>query len=264
VGVCRKILPHHLQNITLAANIAGLRPDDDQVINDHSADLVEGINQSDLLIEIPSGHPLRKLRGERIPYREDCGHKDSQKLTSAFRDFFQGDPEERVWISLLKDGVCNTCEFGVHCENSLEKKKRGESYDNLFLGNFYDWYRIAKVIDEEVADQIVQSATNANTRNLFLKILKFKKLLSVDQIDLVLDQSGKLFGVGMKRGSLLENLNLIIYCFYSPSPSLFWTSPERNLLAPYRDMLGDGFNQLSEIVSENNLLHNRIITAHEN
>ena len=241
----QSMLPHHFYDFT-TRSIMSFSGDEvsDISIKVHCERILNGIALLNREIAVPSEHPLHNILGDNIWYKDDCGHS-LESLQSCFTQYFQGDPDERLWISLQKDSICQSCAFGVHCDAGLERREKKVSGDNLYLESLFTWYDIANILDVVEIFDLMKNQQDANFQLWLARVYEFKEFLLTNQIDFVFDDTGSVIGASMPRGTLTNNLSLICYYFQTPCDKILWRSRKDSKLVDVRDRLGPKFDQIA-------------------
>lgn len=259
------ILPHHFVDFATLVHSSLKDRDMSTQLKVLSRRLKSGISKHDILVKVPEGNKAQKQYGNWINYPTDvhgnAPSKVNKKMEIFFNKFFVGNPDELISIGLLPDGVCNSCVFGAHCQNSFEQRKRGRTYDNLYLERFAAWSQLSQIVDQDLP--IKNLGTDPNFSGWFIKIISFKQLFGRDQAVITPDENGRIQKITMKRKVIVENISKLA-SFMSPvGACLFWINKDINLLARNREIIvqfisDSNYEEILNIVSDIQSLDKKI------
>ncbi len=241
------LLPHHFKDFCTFYAISNGR-DEIQDTRDvletgvraHSAKIKIGVCSSELAIRIPPNHPLHDKYGGWIPYPEDVYGDQmgvvSQQTHSAFKEFFLGDPNEKIYVGISKDNICDSCVFGFHCNEGLKNRLKGKSDDNLSLESIYAWSQLAQLIPDDL--EAKSRDMDMNLRIWLGEVSEFKKLIEEGDIEFQIENN-RVQSIGIKRGVLTANIRQLPIFFSPPGLMLLWNTRERNLLTKMKGIMDD-------------------------
>lgn len=254
-GQRKTLLPHHFYDFVLTREITGDKHIV-EAINSHSGLIAEGIASSEYKIRIPEEDPAREWFGEWIDYKFDVYGRSwasgIRQNRSNFESFFIGESDEKIFISLDPDVICNTCFVGVHCRNADRERKLGRSIDNYYLESLFSWYSLSQELDSTGLDnkQIRKLKIARELKEFFVKVKRFGEIKNDVSFEFVGD---RVTAFGITRKTLIKNLDLIKFYFFPPLDYVEWISKDKNLLSKNReklDILGEKrLGEMLDIIS---------------